>query len=52
MLTPAFIIIAAISGLVSTLAGIFTRRVYKRVTHLETQVGQSPPPEVPENRDL
>jgi hypothetical protein len=47
MLTPAFIIIAAISGLVSTLVGIFTRRIYKKVTHLEAQVGQLPPPPDP-----
>ena len=42
-MTVTVLIIAAISGIVSTLAGIFTRRAYKKVTHLEAQVGQYPP---------
>ncbi len=38
MITPAFIVLAAVGGAVSTAAGIAVRHLWKRVTHLEAQV--------------
>ena len=46
-MTVTVLIIAAVSGIVSTLAGIFTRRVYKKVTHLEAMAVQPPEPDTP-----
>jgi hypothetical protein len=52
MITASIIVIAAVSGVISTLAAIFTRRAYRKVTHLEAQVGQYSPPEPPEKTGL
>ncbi len=38
VITPGFIVLAAVGGAVSTAAGIAVRHLWKRVTHLEAQV--------------
>lgn len=38
IITPGFIVLAAVGGAVSTAAGIAVRHLWKRVTHLEAQV--------------